>query len=164
MLLDGLRRLLRLGKSLTLTPNNPQCPYHFNLPPIPPVLPTSSTMNCDNFMTDRPSTRVRAPPGGASSISFGGGAAPAPVRRAAPAAPRAAPASTKREEPAPKAVLQESNASAAVGAVPGAKPRVSSNAYATGSNQNCGNVITDRPTTRLHAPPGGKSSFSLGWN
>lgn len=39
MLLDGLRRLLRLGKSLTLTPNNPQCPYHFNLPPIPPVPP-----------------------------------------------------------------------------------------------------------------------------
>ena len=38
----------------------------------------------------------------------------------------------------------------------------SSNAYSSGSNQNCGNVLTDRPTTRLHAPPGGKSSFSLG--
>eukprot|EP00617_Octactis_speculum_P016894 CAMPEP_0185754090 /NCGR_PEP_ID=MMETSP1174-20130828/12750_1 /TAXON_ID=35687 /ORGANISM="Dictyocha speculum, Strain CCMP1381" /LENGTH=74 /DNA_ID=CAMNT_0028432167 /DNA_START=21 /DNA_END=241 /DNA_ORIENTATION=+ len=38
----------------------------------------------------------------------------------------------------------------------------SSNAYASGSNQNSGNVITDRSTTRLHAPPGGNSSFSLG--
>lgn len=125
-------------------------------------------MNVDNFMTDRPSTRVRAPPGGASSISFGGGEpAPAPVRRApvAPAARVAAPAA-KREEPAapaPKAVLRDVNTAAAA-AAPAGKGRVSSNAYATGSNQNCGNVITDRPTTRLHAPPGGKSSFSLGWN
>eukprot|EP00621_Florenciella_sp_RCC1693_P013145 CAMPEP_0182552884 /NCGR_PEP_ID=MMETSP1323-20130603/49205_1 /TAXON_ID=236787 /ORGANISM="Florenciella parvula, Strain RCC1693" /LENGTH=199 /DNA_ID=CAMNT_0024764597 /DNA_START=608 /DNA_END=1207 /DNA_ORIENTATION=- len=39
----------------------------------------------------------------------------------------------------------------------------SSNAFANGSNQNCGNVITDRSTTRLHAPPGGQTSFSLGW-
>ena len=41
---------------------------------------------------------------------------------------------------------------------------MSSNAYANGANQNCGNVITDRSTTRLHAPPGGKSSFSLAWD
>ena len=38
----------------------------------------------------------------------------------------------------------------------------SSNAYANGSNQNCGNVLTDRSSTRLHAPPGGHSSFRLG--
>jgi len=37
-----------------------------------------------------------------------------------------------------------------------------SNSYANGANQNCGNVITDRSTTRIHAPPGGKSSFQLG--
>eukprot|EP00929_Paragymnodinium_shiwhaense_P067251 TRINITY_DN33869_c0_g1_i1.p1 TRINITY_DN33869_c0_g1~~TRINITY_DN33869_c0_g1_i1.p1 ORF type:complete len:404 (+),score=29.89 TRINITY_DN33869_c0_g1_i1:143-1354(+) len=42
--------------------------------------------------------------------------------------------------------------------------RVSANSFACGSNQNCGNVLTDRSTTRLHAPPGGKSSFSLGWS
>ena len=124
-------------------------------------------MNVDNFMTERPSTRVRAPPGGASSISFGGGEpAPAPVRRAPAARPQAAAPAAKREEPAapaPKAVLRDVNTPAAA-AAPAGKARVSSNAYATGSNQNCGNVITDRPTTRLHAPPGGKSSFSLGWN
>mmetsp|Transcript_66765 Transcript_66765/g.215843 ORF Transcript_66765/g.215843 Transcript_66765/m.215843 type:complete len:361 (-) Transcript_66765:717-1799(-) len=39
---------------------------------------------------------------------------------------------------------------------------VSSNRYATGANQNCGNVLTDKPSSRVLAPPGGKSSFSLG--
>lgn len=38
---------------------------------------------------------------------------------------------------------------------------VSSNAYATGSSQNVGNVITDRPTSRVTQPPGGKSSISF---
>ena len=37
----------------------------------------------------------------------------------------------------------------------------SSNAFATGSNQNCGNVITDRSSTRIHQPPGGRSSGPL---
>ncbi|ETV83320.1 hypothetical protein H257_04073 [Aphanomyces astaci] len=36
---------------------------------------------------------------------------------------------------------------------------VSSNRYASGTSQNTGNVITDRSTTRIHAPPGGQSSF-----
>jgi len=41
--------------------------------------------------------------------------------------------------------------------------RVSSNAYASGANQNAGNVLVDgRPTTRLHAPPGGRTSIVLG--
>lgn len=39
----------------------------------------------------------------------------------------------------------------------------SSNAYACGNNQNCGNFVTSTPTTRVSAPPGGRSSFSLGW-
>ena len=39
---------------------------------------------------------------------------------------------------------------------------VSSNAFACGNNQNCGNVLTDRPTTLLHAPPGGHSTIRLG--
>ena len=38
----------------------------------------------------------------------------------------------------------------------------SSNAYANGADQNCGNFITDRPTTRLHEPPGGRSQISFG--
>mmetsp|Transcript_14016 Transcript_14016/g.27949 ORF Transcript_14016/g.27949 Transcript_14016/m.27949 type:complete len:174 (-) Transcript_14016:205-726(-) len=39
---------------------------------------------------------------------------------------------------------------------------VSGNAFANGSNQNCGNVITDRSSTRIHAPPGGHSSITFG--
>ncbi|KAJ9473268.1 hypothetical protein DIPPA_08073 [Diplonema papillatum] len=38
---------------------------------------------------------------------------------------------------------------------------LSSNAWASNANQNCGNMITDRPTTRIHAPPGGKSSITF---
>lgn len=123
-------------------------------------------MNVDNFLGSRPSTRVHAPPGGASSICFGASEPVAPARRRTTAAP-----AKKLEEPAPKPVaaapkpvLRETNVPAASAPTGGAKPRVSSNAFANGSNQNCGNFITDRPTTRLHAPPGGKSSFSLGWN
>jgi len=40
--------------------------------------------------------------------------------------------------------------------------KASSNNFASGSNQNQGNVITDRPTTKLHQAPGGKSSIDLG--
>ena len=40
---------------------------------------------------------------------------------------------------------------------------ISSNAYANGSNQNAGNVMTGRSSTKRLAPPGGASSFSIGW-
>ena len=33
--------------------------------------------------------------------------------------------------------------------------------FANGTNQNCGNVITDRPSSRVLNPPGGKSTISL---
>lgn len=38
----------------------------------------------------------------------------------------------------------------------------SSNAYANGANQNCGNGITDRRTTKVLEPPGGRSQISFG--
>lgn len=37
----------------------------------------------------------------------------------------------------------------------------SSNRYANGSDQNVGNVLTDRRTIRVNAPPGGHCSFSI---
>jgi len=40
--------------------------------------------------------------------------------------------------------------------------RVSANRFANGANQNCGNTITGRPTTRLHFAPGGASTICLG--
>ena len=39
--------------------------------------------------------------------------------------------------------------------------RLSSNAYANGASQNVGNVITDRPTSRVTQPPGGRSSITF---
>lgn len=39
---------------------------------------------------------------------------------------------------------------------------LSSNAFASGVSQNCGNFITGRPSSRVTAPPGGHSTFSLG--
>jgi len=38
---------------------------------------------------------------------------------------------------------------------------VSSNVYANGASQNVGNVITDRPTSRITQPPGGRSSITF---
>jgi len=40
--------------------------------------------------------------------------------------------------------------------------QVSNNSFANGTNMNCGNVLTDRPSSRVTNPPGGKSSISLG--
>eukprot|EP00450_Noctiluca_scintillans_P016488 CAMPEP_0194530616 /NCGR_PEP_ID=MMETSP0253-20130528/67609_1 /TAXON_ID=2966 /ORGANISM="Noctiluca scintillans" /LENGTH=198 /DNA_ID=CAMNT_0039375871 /DNA_START=28 /DNA_END=624 /DNA_ORIENTATION=+ len=44
----------------------------------------------------------------------------------------------------------------------GARINGSSNNYANGANQNCGNVLSDRPTTRVEKPPGGFSSIRFG--
>lgn len=38
----------------------------------------------------------------------------------------------------------------------------SSNSYASGANQNCGNYMTDRRTTRVALPPGGRSQICFG--
>eukprot|EP00924_Labyrinthula_sp_SR-Ha-C_P009425 snap_masked-scaffold_2-processed-gene-23.40-mRNA-1 protein AED:0.11 eAED:0.26 QI:0/0/0/0.66/1/1/3/0/87 len=39
---------------------------------------------------------------------------------------------------------------------------ISSNMYANGSNQNAGNFLTEKPTTKIHAPPGGSSQIIFG--
>lgn len=39
---------------------------------------------------------------------------------------------------------------------------VSSNVYANGNSQNTGNFLTDRPTSKVSQPPGGKSSIQFG--
>lgn len=117
-----------------------------------------SNPECGNVLTDHASTRVLAPPGGSSSISFGGGGqAPAPPINMGQGA---------------RGGYGGGGGQGAGGGYGGGgaggvtfgervNPQ-SANTFATGSNQNCGNVLTDRPTTRIRAPPGGNSSLTLG--
>lgn len=124
-----------------------------------------SNQNCGNVLTERPSTRLHAPPGGKTSLSLGWGGDEQPLQRRAPANGGEPPAAWS---PAPAAPAQSPQAPGYGRSGPsGGAPRdgrVSSNAFATGSNQNCGNVLTDVSSTRVAAPPGGSSSLNLGWN
>ena len=143
-----------------------------------------------NVLTDRSSTRIHAPPGGASSFSLAWDA-PSPPRnpRGAPgpiaagmssrtpvgagkrfvdpplASPPGSKGSGKKRPPAP-APVETAAASFSCGYAFGGATRTAagSNAYANGANQNTGNVLTERSTTRLHAPPGGASSIDLSWD
>jgi SPIRAL1-like protein len=150
-----------------------------------------SNQNCGNVITDRSSTRLHAPPGGQSSmgslLSWDEPERAQPSRRRddrfSPAEPLGfqgnvpSPQRFQGNAPSPhrtqeinqrdrgqifeqqtqayRSHLQQNDAMAGAG-------RTSSNSYADGSNQNCGNVLTDRRTTRVSAPPGGHSSICFG--
>lgn len=106
--------------------------------------------NCGNFITETPSTRVKAPPGGRSSISLGwGDEGNTNLRR------------EQRQDFVDRDVMFSRTTRSSSSS--GYRSRESCNAFARGSNQNCGNFITATPTTRVAAPPGGRSSVSLGW-
>lgn len=165
--------------------------------------PTSSTLlssnayasgvnqNAGNFLTEKPITRIHAPPGGVSSISFGdqhtaaaAGSATKPQQALVlgtptqPATPESAESTEDGPAPIPMMELPPAPSASAVEEeeegegqeeeavvpppAPAAEAVVSSNAYATGSNQNSGNFMTGRPTTRVRAPPGGASSITFG--
>ncbi|KAF4655942.1 hypothetical protein FOZ61_007273 [Perkinsus olseni] len=47
-------------------------------------------------------------------------------------------------------------------AAPDNTQRISSNCFASKTDPNGPNSITGRPITKVHAPPGGKGSFSIG--
>jgi len=115
--------------------------------------------NCGNMMTNTPTTRVCAPPGGASSISLSHDDGSSQVRRAQ-STPRMSDCTSSASGVTPRSVRRnpavDTNST-------GSGQRSSSNTFARGSNQNCGNVLTDRPTSRISAPPGGASSIDFGW-
>eukprot|EP00472_Partenskyella_glossopodia_P002587 CAMPEP_0197536286 /NCGR_PEP_ID=MMETSP1318-20131121/53453_1 /TAXON_ID=552666 /ORGANISM="Partenskyella glossopodia, Strain RCC365" /LENGTH=152 /DNA_ID=CAMNT_0043094135 /DNA_START=99 /DNA_END=557 /DNA_ORIENTATION=- len=73
-------------------------------------------------------------------------------------------AETKKEAPITTPVPSQENTKPEENtpAVPEPKQRISSNAFACNTRPECGNFITDRPTTRVHAPPGGRSSIQFG--
>jgi SPIRAL1-like protein len=129
-----------------------------------------ANQNCGNVLTDRPTTRLHAPPGGKSEMSsiLSWGEPEEPVNRRAQRDARGAPVPApahfgvdlmqQRSGPPADTRRNEYVPSAQVGGHGG----VSSNAYANGANQNCGNVLTDRRTTKVLAPPGGHSSIVFG--
>jgi len=110
-----------------------------------------SNQNQGNHLTDVPTTRVLRPPGGSSDanlLSWDD----KPQRQAAGQPPQARPGYEAAGQPRPG-----SDARAF-----GQRQRESSNSFANGGNQNCGNMMTDTPTTRVLRPPGGHSSLTLG--
>jgi len=120
-----------------------------------------SDQNCGNVITDRPTTRLHAPPGGKTSICLGFDSQVEPPKSKAGAIKTDA---TKADVPKSQTEADTKVPTPARAPAQGGLPLggTSSNAFAQGSNQNCGNFITDTPTTRVHAPPGGKSSMVLG--
>ena len=132
-----------------------------------------ANQNCGNSIADIPSTRVAAPPGGKSSLCLGWDDTPAPVPRGRGRARAECPPPTAPGIPPAPAAGAPSGARAAGARGPGpqggaeaygVRPRESSNSYASGHNQNTGNVMTGVPTTRVSRPPGGHSQFSLAWD
>jgi len=128
-----------------------------------------ANQNCGNVITDRPTTRLHAPPGGKSemaSILSWGNDEPATNTRAQREdrrAPVPAPAHfgvdpRDARQQAPSFESRRNDYIAQSSGHGGA----SSNSYANGANQNCGNVLTDRRTTKVSAPPGGHSSIVFG--
>ncbi|GIL60130.1 hypothetical protein Vafri_14754 [Volvox africanus] len=132
--------------------------------------------NVGNFITDRPSSRVLAPPGGNSQISFGDcNAPPAPSYNVPPGhgAPYGSPAPPPYGAPP---VQQHGHGYASPGQIgPDGRPvtagtksaeaaqgRLSNNYSRPGGQQNVGNFITDRPSSKVLAPPGGRSQISFG--
>lgn len=130
-----------------------------------------SNQNCGNYLTERPTTRLHAPPGGKTSFSLGWGGDDEPAPRQRPAtggpAPWGPPGERERDSTDARRYSGkggETTSGHGRGSVAaGGNGRVSGNTFANGSNQNCGNFITDVSSTRVAAPPGGSSSFSLGW-
>ena len=122
-----------------------------------------ANQNCGNVMTGRSSTRIHAPPGGGSTFSLGWGSEDTTsmpvkenVRRRDPNQSSLSIGGSDAKAPAKIVAPQQQQA---FGAVANAQ---SSNRYANGANQNCGNVLTDRPSTRVVAPPGGISQITFG--
>lgn len=117
---------------------------------------SGANQNCGNVLTGVPSTRVNRPPGGATAISLSWDDTGGP-KQDRPPRPATGGGGTRLGAVSAK-VGQSAEAAF------GQRPRVGGNTFATGSDQNCGNMLTDTPTTRVLRPPGGASNFSLAWD
>ncbi|KAJ9679855.1 hypothetical protein PVL29_021690 [Vitis rotundifolia] len=96
--------------------------------------------------------------GGQSSLGylFGSGEAPKPASNNAPVPPSEAPAVNNGPSPKPTTPAQPADVTKQIPA--GIHGNLANNYYRA-DGQNCGNFITDRPSTKVHAAPGGGSSL-----
>lgn len=135
--------------------------------------------NVGNHITDRPSSRVTAPPGGQSQVFFGDASPPQaapPKRQFNTGNPVQHPEECQRLPPSyhPSNVSNpSSNASpdglphAPIGhfsghGMSGGHGQREVNNYSRSGGQNVGNFLSDRPSSRVSAPPGGASQVSFG--
>ncbi|EES10151.1 hypothetical protein BDA96_05G210900 [Sorghum bicolor] len=99
--------------------------------------------------------------GGQSSLSYlfgGGGDEPA----AAPAKPTPAAVEQRAQQPAAAAAAPTPAATVdgeKQKGIPAGVRGSQTNNYFRAQGQNCGNFLTDRPSTKVHAAPGGGSSL-----
>ncbi|GLC35063.1 hypothetical protein PLESTB_000550400 [Pleodorina starrii] len=137
--------------------------------------------NVGNFITDRPSSRVLAPPGGSSQICFGDYNAPPPAAYNAPPA-HGAPYGSPAPPPYGVSPAQGQHGygygspgmgpttlgpdglpvTAGTKSAEAAQGRLANNYSRPGGQQNVGNFITDRPSSKVLAPPGGRSQITFG--
>lgn len=132
----------------------------------------SGMQNVGNFITDRPTSRVLAPPGGGSQIMFGDHSLPgqnrpplAPAPYATNASPSPAPYATNMTPAAaPYTAHTPVRDMASFGhSTESVKSGSQSNNYTRpNGQQNVGNFITDRPSSRVMQPPGGRCQITFG--
>eukprot|EP01024_Parvocaulis_polyphysoides_P065206 TRINITY_DN75_c2_g1_i1.p1 TRINITY_DN75_c2_g1~~TRINITY_DN75_c2_g1_i1.p1 ORF type:complete len:316 (-),score=28.05 TRINITY_DN75_c2_g1_i1:357-1217(-) len=120
--------------------------------------------NVGNFISDRPSSKVLAPPGGGSNFSISGDVVD-PTQNPHKENLQIAQESVKLpiENQAPIIEQDQSANAQNFQNVQGANPPIGkNNNYHRPGGQNLGNFITDRPSSRVLAAPGGGSSITFG--
>eukprot|EP01025_Chloroclados_australasicus_P016474 TRINITY_DN1828_c0_g1_i1.p1 TRINITY_DN1828_c0_g1~~TRINITY_DN1828_c0_g1_i1.p1 ORF type:complete len:258 (-),score=29.33 TRINITY_DN1828_c0_g1_i1:266-1039(-) len=121
--------------------------------------------NVGNFISDRPSSKVLAPPGGGSNFSLSGGVVDPMmnIQKENLQHPKENIASPTDVKPNPPCDMQtKSEEDAQQYQQTGAAIGQSNNNYQRPGGQNIGNFITDRPSSRVLAAPGGGSSITFG--
>ncbi|XVF49937.1 hypothetical protein PTKIN_Ptkin04bG0056500 [Pterospermum kingtungense] len=102
--------------------------------------------------------------GGQSSLGylFGNGEAPKPTSTNASSTGTSSEVPRTQNEVAKETPQKSTTTSPPGGAskeIPAGIPGNNANNYFRADGQNCGNFLTDRPTTKVHAAPGGGSSL-----